>query len=91
MAPVDRGAARHRRRPGPPVVAAGGAAIPARRVRVVGGARPLQAMCDRWAGQFEDDYAAAQARGEDQLDPGLARAGIELFRQLPRTPGAQCC
>jgi len=49
--------------------------------------RPLQAMCDRWTGQFEDDYAAARARGEDQLDPGLARAGIELFRQLPRTAG----
>jgi streptomycin 6-kinase len=49
--------------------------------------RPLRAMCDRWAGQFEDDYAAARARGEDQVDPGLARAGIELFRQLPRTAG----
>ena len=47
--------------------------------------RPLQAMCDRWASQFDEDYAAGRARGEDQLDRGLARAGIELFRQLPRT------
>src|SRR5204862_81722 len=42
-------------------------------------------MCDRWAGEFDRDYAAARARGEDQLDPAVARAGIELFRQLPGT------
>lgn len=30
---------------------------------------------------------AARARGLDQLDPGLARAGIELFRHLPGTAG----
>jgi streptomycin 6-kinase len=47
--------------------------------------RPLQAMCDRWAGKFDRDYAAARARGEDQLDPAIARAGIELFRRLPGT------
>lgn len=49
--------------------------------------RPLEVMCDRWAGEFDDDYAAAAARGQDLLDPGLARAGMELFRQLPRTAG----
>jgi streptomycin 6-kinase len=47
--------------------------------------RPLQAMCDRWADEFGKGYAAAVARGEDQLDPAVARAGIELFRQLPGT------
>jgi len=47
--------------------------------------RPLQAMCDRWASEFDRDYAAALARGEDQLDPAVARAGIELFRRLPGT------
>jgi streptomycin 6-kinase len=50
--------------------------------------RPLQAMCDQWASQFEEDYAAARARGEDQLDPGLVRGGIGLFRELPRTSGS---
>jgi streptomycin 6-kinase len=49
--------------------------------------RSLQAMCDRWAGEFDESYAAARARGQDQLDPGLARTGIELFRQLPGTAG----
>lgn len=45
--------------------------------------RTLQSMCDWWADEFEEKYAAA-ARGL-QLDPGLARAGIELFRSLPGT------
>ena len=49
--------------------------------------RPLQAMCDRWASEFDTDYTAALAQGHDQLDPGLARTGIELFRQLPATAG----
>jgi len=43
--------------------------------------RPLQAMCDQWATEFEAKLAAAP----DELDPGLARAGIELFRSLPAT------
>jgi streptomycin 6-kinase len=51
--------------------------------------RPLHVMCDRWASEFEEDYAAARARGEDQLDPGLARQGIGLFRELPRTAGPE--
>ena len=47
--------------------------------------RPLRQMCDDWAGRFVRDSAAARARGQEQLDPGIARAGIELFRQLPST------
>jgi streptomycin 6-kinase len=47
--------------------------------------RPLALMCDQWAKSFELDNAKALARGEEQIDPGLARAGIELFRQLPLT------
>ncbi len=46
--------------------------------------RTLQRMCDWWADEFEARYAAARSR-EPQLDPGLARAGIELFRSLPGT------
>lgn len=43
--------------------------------------RPLQAMCDAWAAEFEQRLAGSAAG----LDPGLARAGIELFRTLPAT------
>jgi streptomycin 6-kinase len=43
--------------------------------------RPLQQMCDQWADAFEAEVAK---RGTP-LDPGLARAGIELFRTLPST------
>ncbi|MBA3618264.1 MAG: aminoglycoside phosphotransferase family protein [Actinomycetota bacterium] len=46
--------------------------------------RQLQSMCDWWADEFEAKYAAAAARAS-RLDPGLAGAGIELFRGLPRT------
>jgi streptomycin 6-kinase len=42
--------------------------------------RSLVDMCDRWADGFERWYAAQP----DALDPGLARAGMELFRNLPR-------
>jgi len=45
--------------------------------------RPLQAMCDRWADEYEDKYAAVDHAA--QLDRGLARAGIELLRILPGT------
>jgi streptomycin 6-kinase len=41
--------------------------------------RPLEAMCKQWA----DDFEAKAATGRSRLDPGLARAGIELFRLLP--------
>jgi streptomycin 6-kinase len=47
----------------------------------------LEVMCERWAGEFERRYAAARARGSPELDPGIARAGIELFRLLPATAG----
>ena len=46
--------------------------------------RTLQSMCDWWADEFEEKYAAARPRGP-RLDPGLARAGMELFRGLPAT------
>jgi streptomycin 6-kinase len=47
--------------------------------------RPLTQMCAAWADEFERDYAAAGAA--DRIDPGLARAGIALFRALPETAG----
>jgi streptomycin 6-kinase len=43
--------------------------------------RPLQQMCADWADQFEREAAAGHGAG----DPGLARAGIALFRELPAT------
>ncbi|HEV2780457.1 MAG TPA: aminoglycoside phosphotransferase family protein [Actinophytocola sp.] len=43
--------------------------------------RPLSQMCDEWAAEFEQKYAAAP----DAVDRGIARAGIGLFRSLPRT------
>ncbi len=42
--------------------------------------RPLQQMCDQWADSFD-----ATTRDRPNLDPGIARAGIELFRTLPGT------
>ena len=47
--------------------------------------RPLAQMCAAWAEEFEREYAAASAA--DRIDPGLARAGIALFRALPETAG----
>jgi len=49
--------------------------------------RPLAQMCARWAEEFEQEYAAAGPAG--RIDPGLARAGIALFRALPQTAGSQ--
>lgn len=43
------------------------------------GFRPLQRMCDEWADEFESKTANART----DLDPGLARHGIALFRSLP--------
>jgi streptomycin 6-kinase len=43
--------------------------------------RSLQSMCDRWADEFDDKVAA----GGTDLDLGLAREGIALFRALPST------
>ena len=45
--------------------------------------RPLAQMCAVWAEEFEQEFAAARATG--RIDPGLARAGIALFRALPGT------
>jgi streptomycin 6-kinase len=49
------------------------------------GFRALTVMCDAWADEFEQRLAVAPG----VLDPGLARAGIELFRTLPATAGRQ--
>jgi streptomycin 6-kinase len=43
--------------------------------------RPLQVMCDAWADQFEQKCQA----GRVNVDAGLAREGITLFRELPAT------
>lgn len=48
--------------------------------------RPLQAMCDAWAAEFEERRLATSP---GVIDPGLARAGIELFRSLPATAERQ--
>jgi streptomycin 6-kinase len=47
--------------------------------------RPLQTMCEQWATGFEKRYAAARLSGQELLDPGIARAGLKLFRLLPAT------
>ncbi len=41
--------------------------------------RTLQSMCELWADEFEEQAGDGRSR----LDPGLAREGIALFRQLP--------
>lgn len=43
--------------------------------------RSLQDMCDAWAEQFWERFSASPGA----LDPGLARAGMELFTSLPGT------
>lgn len=46
--------------------------------------RTLHIMCDWWADEFEEKYAAARtSRERPLLDSGLARTGIDLFRNLP--------
>jgi streptomycin 6-kinase len=45
----------------------------------------LPLMCGQWAEEFEQRAGASQVR----LDPGLARAGIALFRELPTTATSQ--
>jgi streptomycin 6-kinase len=49
------------------------------------GFRPLTAMCEQWADEFERQQAAGQVA----LDPGLVRAGLSLFRELPRSAASQ--
>jgi streptomycin 6-kinase len=48
--------------------------------------RPLAQMCAAWADEFERDYASADPAA--RIDPGLARAGITLFRTLPGSADA---
>ena len=48
----------------------------------------LEQMCRSWADQFEQ-HAAAKATKAPPLDPGLVRAGIALFRELPATADTQ--
>ncbi|WP_219418729.1 aminoglycoside phosphotransferase family protein [Pseudonocardia nigra] len=45
--------------------------------------RPLASMCDAWADAFDEDYAGRPG----DLDPGIARAAMDLFRGLPRDAG----
>lgn len=47
--------------------------------------RPLGEMCAGWARGFLRDYGRARAQGRDQVDPGVARAGMALFAELPAT------
>lgn len=47
--------------------------------------RPLQEMCEFWAGEAETDFAARPGI----LDPGLVRAGLDLFRSLPSSASRQ--
>ena len=49
--------------------------------------RTLAQMCSAWADEFEQEYAAAGA--PSRIDPGLARAGIALFRALPESADRQ--
>jgi streptomycin 6-kinase len=43
--------------------------------------RPLREMCDEWADSFEVNFSS-DSRG---LDPAIARDGIAVLRELPRT------
>jgi streptomycin 6-kinase len=44
----------------------------------------LQAMCSRWADEFELDFQAAPGG----LDPGLVRAAVAVLRELPSSGAA---
>jgi streptomycin 6-kinase len=41
--------------------------------------RPLKAMCERWADEFDEKRDATGSA----LDPGLVREAMALFRELP--------
>jgi streptomycin 6-kinase len=47
--------------------------------------RSLEIMCQQWADEFEQRAGPVT----EQLDPGLARAGIALLRELPATATSQ--
>jgi streptomycin 6-kinase len=54
--------------------------------------RPLRLMCQQWADSFEQQaarFGQQAASSAARLDPGLARAGIALFRELPATAADQ--
>jgi streptomycin 6-kinase len=49
--------------------------------------RPLDEMCATWADEFEAELAVASTDGPDRydLDRGIVRAGVELYRSLARS------
>jgi streptomycin 6-kinase len=49
--------------------------------------RSLAEMCAAWADEFEQEYAAAPAA--DRIDPGIARDGMAVWRELPTTAHRQ--
>lgn len=49
--------------------------------------RPLTEMCAAWATEFEQEHAAAAVA--ERIDPGLARAGMALLRELPASAHRQ--
>jgi len=52
--------------------------------------RPLQEMCDHWAEGFERKRAEGRSGGIDpEIDPGIAREGVTLFRTLPSSAPAE--
>lgn len=48
--------------------------------------RPLRLMCEQWAGEFETRNPCAAGGG---VEPGLARAAMALWRELPRSASEQ--
>src|SRR5262249_56283747 len=51
------------------------------------GFRPLQSMCDMWADEAEAKMAAGGR--PPGLDPGLIRAGLDRFRELPASAAGE--
>jgi streptomycin 6-kinase len=47
--------------------------------------RPLSVMCEQWADRFDEDLADVGTATWTQLDPGLVREAMALFRELPKT------
>jgi streptomycin 6-kinase len=50
------------------------------------GFRPLQEMCDQWAGEYEQEVTAS---ANTLVDRELAREAMTLFRELPRSADRQ--
>ena len=53
--------------------------------------RPLSRMCAAWADRFVADSAAARARGQDQLDPGIARPASSCSANFPAPLSSPSC